>query len=106
MHAPNPDQRPHMTCFKTIKGRGYIVTGYKSHGAPHKLNSELFWQLRKEFSDKYGTQWEGLDQPAPSDPGEFRTQFEANLTAVTDTISTYDHLSDYLADSLVEVGNS
>ncbi len=50
MLTPNPDQRPNMTWFKTIKGRGYIVTGYKSHGTPHKLNSELFWQLRKEFS--------------------------------------------------------
>src|SRR5579859_1849941 len=106
MNTPNPDQRPHMTWFKTIKGRGYIVTGYKSHGAPHKLNSELFWQLRKEFSAKYGTQWAGLDEPAPSDPGEQRAQFEANLKAIADTISDDDELVDYLADRLVELGDS
>ena len=64
MLTPNPTARPTSTWFKTIKGRGYIVTGYKSHGTPHKLNSELFWQLRKEFADKYGTQWQGVDQPA------------------------------------------
>jgi transketolase len=106
MHTPNPDQRPNMTWFRTIKGRGYIVTGYKSHGAPHRLNSELFWQLRKEFSDKYGTQWAGVDQPAPSDPAELRAQFETNLKAIADTISGDDALVDYLADRLVEVGDS
>ena len=27
---------------------------------------DMFWQLRKEFSDKYGTEWVGTGQPAPS----------------------------------------
>ena len=49
-----------MMWFKTIKGRGYGVTGYKSHGTPHKLNSEIFWQGRKEFADKYGVDMAGL----------------------------------------------
>jgi transketolase len=106
LSSPNPDHRPNMTWFKTIKGRGYIVTGYKSHGAPHRLNSELFWQLRKEFADKYGTEWSGVDEPAPSDPSELRAQFEANLKAVADTITSDDQLVDYLADRLVELGNS
>jgi transketolase len=106
MLTPNPDQRPNITWFKTIKGRGYIVTGYKSHGAPHRLNSEPFWQLRHEFSDKYGTQWTGLDQAAPGDPGELRAQFEANLKAIADTISDDDELVDYLADRLVDLGDS
>src|ERR1700716_2828797 len=106
MHAPNTDQRPNMTWFRTIKGRGYIVTGYKSHGAPHKLNSEPFWELRKEFSARYGTRWAGLDQAAPTDPGELRVQFEANLKAIADTITDDDELVDYLADRLVELGDS
>jgi transketolase len=106
MHAPNPDQRPNMTWFRTIKGRGYIVTGYKSHGSPHKLNSEPFWELRKEFSAKYGTRWTGVDQPGPNDPAELRAQFEANLKAIADTISDDDELVDYLADRLVELGDS
>src|SRR5262249_6984671 len=106
MDAPNPDQRPNMTWFKTIKGRGYIVTGYKSHGTPHKLNSELFWQLRKEFAEKYGTQWQGVDQPAPSDAAELRAQFESNLKAIADTITSDDKLVDHLADRLVELGDS
>jgi len=106
MHAPNPDQRPNMTWFRTIKGRGYIVTGYKSHGTPHRLNSEMFWQLRKEFAEKYGTRWTGVDEGAPSDPTELRAQFEANLKAIADTITSDDSLVEYLADRLVEVGES
>ncbi|HZQ97770.1 MAG TPA: transketolase [Chloroflexota bacterium] len=106
MLTPNDEQRPNMTWFKTIKGRGYIVTGYKSHGAPHKLNSDLFWRLRQEYSDKYGTKWEGFGEPAPSDPKALRAQFEANLKAVADTITSDAELVDYLADRLVEIGDS
>ena len=106
MHTPNPDQRPNMTWFRTIKGRGYIVTGYKSHGTPHRLNSEMFWQLRKDFAEKYGVHWEGVDEPAPSDPAELRAQFEANLKAIADTITSDDALVEYLADRLVELGES
>jgi transketolase len=105
MLNPSPEH-PNLTWFKTIKGRGYIVTGYKSHGTPHKLNSELFWQLRKEFAAKYGTHWVGVDEAAPSDSAELRAQFETNLKAIADTITGDAELVDYLADRLVEVGES
>jgi transketolase len=106
METPNPDRVPNMTWFKTIKGRGYGITGYKAHGTPHKLNSDLFWQGRKEFADKYGVEWHGFGQPAPSDPGELRAQFEANLKVIADAITSDDALVDYLADRLVELGDS
>lgn len=106
METPNPDHAPNMTWFKTIKGRGYGVTGYKSHGTPHKLNSDLFWQGRQEFAEKYGVTWHGFDQPAPSDAGELRAQFEANLKVIADTITSDDALVDYLADRFVELGDS
>ena len=47
-----------------------------------------------------------MDQPAPSDPGELRAQFETNLKAIADTITSDDALVDYLADRLVELGDS
>jgi transketolase len=106
METPNPEHAPNMTWFKTIKGRGYIVTGYKSHGVPHRLNSDLYWQLRKEFADTYGVTWDGYGQPAPTDPAELRAQFEANLKVIADTITSDDELVDYLADRLVELGES
>ncbi len=106
LETPNPDRVPNMTWFKTIKGRGYGITGYKAHGTPHKLNSELYWKGRKEFADKYGVEWHGFGQDAPSDAAEQRAQFEANLKVIADTIIGDDALVDYLADRLVEIGES
>lgn len=106
MDMPNPEQTPNMTWFKTIKGRGYGVTGYKAHGTPHKLNSELFWAGREEFAKKYGVTWHGTGEAAPSDPQEQRAQFEANLKVIADTITGDDALVDYLADRLIEIGES
>ncbi len=104
--TPNPAHVPNMTWFKTIKGRGYGVTGYKAHGTPHKLNSDLFWAGRKEFADKYGVTWEGFGEGAPSDPAAMRAQFEANLKVIADTITSDDALVDYLADRLVALGEA
>lgn len=106
LETPNPDRVPNMTWFKTIKGRGYGITGYKAHGTPHKLNSELFWQGRKEFADRYGVEWHGFGEAAPSDAGELRAQFEANLKVIADAITSDDALVDYLAERLVEIGES
>ena len=106
LETPNPDRVPNMTWFKTIKGRGYGITGYKAHGTPHKLNSELYWKGRKEFADKYRVEWHGFGQDAPSDAAEQRAQFEANLKVIADTITGDDALVDYLADRLVEIGES
>lgn len=102
-HARNV---PNMTWFKTIKGRGYGVTGYKSHGVPHKLNSELFWKGRQEFAEKYGVTWHGFGQEAPGDATALRAQFEANLKVIADTITADDALVDYLADRFVELGDA
>ncbi len=106
LETPNPGKQPNMTWFKTIKGRGYGVTGYKSHGTPHKLNSEPFWAGRQEFADKYGVTWHGFGEDAPKDPTAQRAQFEANLKVIADTITADDALVDYLADRLVSLGES
>jgi transketolase len=103
---PNPDQRPGIVWFKTTKGHGYGVTGYKSHGVPHKLHDPLYWQGRREFAEKYGAHWIGEDTAAPT-PGEaYQSQFEANLKAIADVITSDDALVEYLSDRLVELGDS
>ena len=38
-----------------------------SHGAPHKRNSKQFWDIRREFSDKYGVNFQYMDIPADND---------------------------------------
>lgn len=102
----NASHVPSMTWFKTRKGRGYLVYDYKSHGAAHKMNSELFWELRKEFSDKYGTAWAGFGEAAPKTPEEVNEQCLANLKAIADTMREDRELCEYLANRLIEIGES
>lgn len=104
--GPNPDRVPSLAWFKTRKGRGYLVYDNKSHGAPHKLNSPLFWETKKPFMDKYGVTFEGYGEPAPDDPGRLAEQFRANLKVVADVIRRDVELVDYIADTLVSLGES
>src|SRR5829696_6706287 len=106
IEAPNPDKRPGMVWFKTTKGHGYGVTGYKSHGVPHKLHDTLYWQGRREFAEKYGAHWVGETDPSPEVGPAYQTQFEANLKAIADVITSDDALVEYLSDRLVELGDS
>ena len=53
VYGENDNKVPNAMWFKTRKGRGYEKFDYASHGAPHKINSELFWQTKQAFADKY-----------------------------------------------------
>ena len=103
---PNPDGSPTVTWVKTRKGRGYLKYDNKSHGSPHKLNSELFWRTKADFAAKYGIRWHGVEKPAPSEPEALRAQFEANLKVVADTLRSDQALVDYLSETLVALGDS
>lgn len=96
---------PRCTWFKTVKGRGYGVTGYKSHGQAHKPNSEVFWHTKKEFADRYGVSFEGFGQPAPADAKAFRAQTERNMQAALSLLRSDRALLHYLSDRLVELGD-
>ena len=97
---------PNVMWVRTRKGRGYLVYDYKSHGVPHGMNSEFFWQLRQEFADKHNVSFVGQGEPAPSDPAKIQEQAAANLKAVADALWADEELVDYLADRLVEIGES
>jgi len=99
------NDKPRCTWFKTIKGRGYGVTGYKSHGAAHKPNNETFWETKKEFSDKYGVQFQGFGEGKPEVGDEFRTQTGENIQAVLSLLDDEEFCA-WLADTLVNLGDS
>ncbi len=105
-HGDNTPLRPGLMFGKTIKGRGYHVTGYDSHGAAHKRNNGLFWQCRADFTEKYGVTWDGTNQAAPADANEMRKQFANNLNVALDVLRGNDELVEYLANRLVELGES
>ncbi len=106
VHGDNPPQRPGMMFGKTRKGRGYHKYDNKSHGSPHARNSELFWQCRQDFSEKYGVQWVGFGEPAPEDPVAMRQQFADNINVALDVLRRDEETCAYLADRLVELGES
>jgi transketolase len=103
---PNPDGVPNVTWFKTRKGREYLKYDNKSHGSPHKLNDELFWETKRTFAEKYGVTFVNFGGSAPVDPRELRAEFEANLSAVIDVLHQDQALVDYMADTLVALGES
>jgi transketolase len=98
--------RPKVLFGKTRKGRGYYKYDAPSHGAPHALNSELFWKCRSDFADKYGVTWAGAGQEAPADKDALRQQFADNMNVALDVLRGNDDLVKYLADRLVEIGES
>jgi transketolase len=98
--------RPSMMFGRTTKGRGYHKIDAPSHGSPHKTNSELFWRCRADFSGKYGVQWVGTGEAAPADLAAKREQFAANMNVALDVLRGNDDLVAYLADRLVELGDS
>ncbi|MBD3168722.1 MAG: transketolase [candidate division Zixibacteria bacterium] len=106
IYGPNPHELPTCGYMKTRKGRGYLVYDYKSHGAAHKMNSELFWQTKKEFGEKYGVYFEGQDKPAPDNPEALRKQAMTNFKIVSKVLEQDQELIDYITETLTDIGDS
>jgi len=104
--SENPERRPSVAWLKTRKGRDYLKYDNVSHGAPHKINSPEFWETKRRFAEKYGVTFVGMGEPAPKDPQELRAQFRANLEVVVQVLRRDQALVDYLAERLVELGES
>jgi transketolase len=97
---------PSAAWFKTRKGRGYLKYDNASHGSPHKINSELFWKVKKPFAEKYGVEFKNFGGGPPEGPEALNDEFEANLRVVIDVLREDQALVDYLADTLVKIGES
>ncbi|NPV55120.1 MAG: transketolase [Anaerolineae bacterium] len=102
----NPDHTPGMVWVKTRKGREYLKYDNKSHGAPHAMNSELFWETKRSFMEKYGARFTNFGGAAPTDPEALHMEFRANLQAVTDVLRADQELVAYLSDRLVALGDA
>jgi len=105
-YGPNPESRPSMMFMRTKKGRDYYKYDNKSHGSPHKINSELFWKTKKDFMDKYGVEFVGYGEPAPDSAEAIKQQFRDNLEIVAGLIRDDEALVDYVSDRLVALGES
>jgi transketolase len=104
--TPNPDRVPSVTWVKTRKGRGYLKYDNASHGVPHAMDSELFWETKRPFVEKYDASFTNFGGPAPADPAARQAEFRSNLQAVMEVMHRHQALVEYLADRLASLGES
>tara|TARA_Y100001970_G_scaffold278230_1_gene383639 strand:- start:1377 stop:3695 length:2319 start_codon:yes stop_codon:yes gene_type:complete len=97
---------PKMIFAKSRKGRGYHKFDEKSHGAPHKRNSELFWKTKEDFASKYGIKFNNFGEEAGFSREEQVKQGASYLETVFSVLRNNQELVDYLANRLVELGDS
>ncbi len=107
VYSENKDMQPNLSWFKTRKGREYGMYDNKSHGTPHKpMNSPAFWETTRIFTERYGIEFEGFGKPAPETEAECVEQTRVNLNRVFTLYEQDQELLDYVADTLVELGES
>jgi len=97
---------PKMIYAKSRKGRGYHVFDEKSHGVPHKRNSELFWKTKNDFAEKYSISFTNFGESAAETRDEQVKQATSYFEKVISVLHNNQELVDYLADRLVELGDS
>jgi len=102
----NPDRAPAAVWFKTRKGRGYLKYDNASHGSPHPQNSEKYWNTKQPFAEKYAVSFANFGGAPPTDAEALQKEFRDNLEAVIGVLHRDQALVDYLADRLVELGQS
>lgn len=106
LDEPDKQQRPAVVWFRTRKGRGYGKFDAPSHGSPHKTNSPEFWATKAPFEERWGVQFAGSGQPAPSDKAALRAQQESNFEVALSVLRNDPDLYRFLADRLVAIGES
>jgi transketolase len=88
-----------------IPGAGDQVVGYPSHPYAMKMNSEYFVALAQTFEKKYGVEFTGIRKGAVTDAAERLVQFKTNIDVVMSLLDR-NGLGDWLAERLVEIGDS
>ena len=111
------DRRPMVMIGKTLKGYwpaavdgkipgfGDQLVGYKSHPYALKMNSEYFVALARTFEKHYGVEFQGIDKGPVTDPRERLIQFKTNMDVIMSVLDR-NGLGDWLADRLVEIGDT
>ena len=70
-----------------------------------KMNSEYFVALAQTFEKHYGVEFEGIRKGAVNDARERLIQFKTNIDVVMSLLDR-NGLGDWLADRLVEIGDT
>ncbi len=113
---PN-DRRPIIVVGTTTKGwwpaadNGHLpgfgdqLVGYHSHPYELKMNEPYFVALAETFERRYGVEFDGIRDGPVADDRERLIQFKTNID-VAMSVLNQNGLGDWLADRLVEIGDS
>jgi transketolase N-terminal domain/subunit len=111
------DRRPMIVIGKTVKGwwpaavdgkipnYGDQIVSYASHPFAFSFNSDYFQGLAKTFEDRYGVEFMGIHDGNVANDRERLIQFKHNIDVVMSVLEE-NGLGDWLADKLVEIGDS
>ena len=97
---------PKVLYGRTIKGRGYHKFDYASHGAAHKRNSDLFWKTKQDFAVKYNVNFDQFGAEAAETREGQEEQAISYFNSVFSVLESDSKLINYLADTLVSIGDS
>jgi transketolase len=116
-HWDGKDRRPMVLIGKTDKGywpaamggkipeAGEQLLGFPSHPYAFKMNSEYFIALAQTFEKRYGVQFQGIRDGATKDERTRLIQYKTNMDIAMSVLDR-NGLGDWLADRLVEIGDT
>ena len=111
------DRRPMIVIGKTVKGYwpaavegkipgyGDQLVSYASHPYGLKMNGDYFVALAETYEKYFGVTFEGIRQGPVTDPCERLIQFKTNIDVAMSVLDRKG-LGDWLADRLVQIGDS
>lgn len=99
----DPEHSPSVFWFKTRKGRGYLKYDNAAHGAPHSMNSDLFWETKRVFAETYGVTFKNFGGRAPDTEQALQEEYFENLRVIAETLRADQLLVDFLADRLLTI---
>jgi transketolase len=88
-----------------IPGAGDQLVGYPSHPYAFKMNSEYFQALARTFEERYRVTFQGIEQGPVKDERDRLIQFKTNIDVAMSVLAR-GGLGDWLADRLVDIGES
>ncbi|MDX1495373.1 MAG: hypothetical protein R3253_15000, partial [Longimicrobiales bacterium] len=114
---PDDDLRPMILVGPTIKGwwpgakdgklpgYGDQIVGFPSHPYGFGINSEYFVALAETFEERYGVEFQGIRDGAPTSERERLVQFKTNIDIALSVMEEKDGLGEWIAERLVSIGD-
>jgi transketolase len=68
-------------------------------------NSDIFWETKRPFQEKYGVKFEGFGEAAP-DKAAFRAQTRANIEIVLDVLKSDKELIEFVTGRLLAAADA